>query len=127
MSPWSGMDRRKFPRVNYPCMIVLRDTHNQMETVLTHTDNLAVGGVCVIFKKHLKMFSPLEVELDLLDCEEHIKCQGKVVWSIRRKGDEKIKPMFYDTGIEFVNLSEKDSKRLEAIIQKLARHKESLV
>ncbi len=127
MSPWSGMDRRKFPRVIYPCMVVLRDAHNQMENILTHTDNIAIGGVCLTFKKHLKIFSPLEVELDLLDCNEHIKCQGRVVWSIRSKGEENMRAMFYDTGIEFINLAEKDQQRLENIIQKLAKHKENLV
>ena len=39
-------------------------------------------------EKSLRMFSPVEVELDLLDLGEHIKCSGKVVWNIQRRGDD---------------------------------------
>jgi len=49
--------------------------------------------------------------------EEHITGKGKVVWSVRRRSDASQKPLFYDTGIEFVDLPEEDIKRIEKIIQ----------
>ncbi len=56
-----------------------------------------------------------------MDFQEHLKCQGKVVWAIRRREQEKTKPLFYDVGIEFVDLAPKDLQRLENIVQHLAK------
>lgn len=116
---WDGINKRKFPRANYPCLLIVRKDHNNPEAMLTHTENLGVGGVGVILKKDLKMFSPVELELDLLDTQKHIKCEGKIVWVVKRREDEQNKPSFYDTGIEFTNLSKEDEKRIDAIVQRL--------
>ncbi len=121
MSPWDGLNRRRFPRVNYPCQIIVRNEQDQKDVILAHTENIGVGGVCVILKKGLAMFTPVEVELDLLDFEEHVKCQGKVVWAVRRKSGEENKPMFYDIGIEFVDISDLDRERVEATVQRLVK------
>ena len=127
MSPWDGINRRKFPRVSYPCLVTIRHQQDEKDVFLTHTENVGIGGVCVILKKGVKIFSPVEVELDLLDLEHHIKCPGKVVWSIRRKNTEELKPLFYDIGIEFDGLSDQDRKRLEVIIQRLNKAGKAVV
>ncbi len=120
MTNWDGLNRRKFPRVNYPSLIIIRHAHGEPEVILTHTENIGVGGVCVIAKKNIPMFSSVEMEIDLLDTGNHIKCQGKVVWSVRRKLAETSKPLFYDLGIEFLEISAGEHKRLEEIVQRLA-------
>ena len=79
-----------------------------------------------IFKKSLKLFSPVKIELDLLDLEEHIKCQGRVVWSVQRKEDKQKKPFFYDIGIEFVNVKDKDYQRLEKTILLLKQGRKAI-
>ena len=121
MTPWDGMNRRKFPRVYYPCLIVLRCAEGEQESILTHTENIGIGGISAIIKKNLKIFSPVDLELDVLDLGGHIKCQGKVVWSIRRKEDDLKKPMFYDVGIEFVGLNSSDQVRIEDIVKRIAK------
>ena len=121
MTSWDGLNRRKFPRINYPCLITIRHTSSPPEAILTHTENIGIGGVGVIANKNINLFALVELEIDLLDTAEHIKCQGKVVWSIRRKLNEQKKPMFYDVGIEFLNISDSASKRLEAIVTRLVR------
>ncbi len=121
MSRWDGLNRRRFPRVNYPCKVIFRNEQDQKDFILAHTENIGVGGVCAILKKGLAMFTPVEVELDLLDFEEHVKCQGKVVWAVRRKSGEENKPMFYDIGIEFVDISDLDRERVEATVQRLVK------
>lgn len=122
MVSWDGLNRRKFPRVLYPCLVVIRAAQDQHDAILAHTENVGTGGVCVIMRREVKMFSPVDVELDLLDMGEHVRCQGKVVWSIRRKSEEPTNPMAYDVGIEFVNISEKDCKRIEQVVQRLAKY-----
>jgi len=123
MSKWDGLNRRKFPRVNYPCLVVIRDEGGKdKDVILTHTENVGIGGVCVILKQDVKMFSMVDLELDLLDLGEHIKCQGKVVWNVQRTVEEKNKPLFYDIGIEFTGLKEEEDLRLEDIVQRLVKN-----
>ena len=126
MAGWDGLDRRKFPRVNYPCLVVIRhDSGADRDVILTHTENVGIGGVCLILKQDLKMFCPVEIELDLLDLQEHIKCPGKVVWNVQRKTSVRNKPLFYDVGIEFQDISEKDEQRLQGIVERLVRNNQA--
>ncbi len=120
MSKWEGLDRRKFPRVSFPCLVVIGDD-GKKGVILTHTENLGIGGVCVILKEDIKLFSGVRLELDLLDMQPHIKCKGKVVWNVKRKMDQKKKPLFFDIGVEFQDMSSSDLKRLEQIVKKIER------
>jgi len=121
MTSWDGANRRKFPRVNYPCMITLRSESGKPEVILTHTENIGIVGVCVTVNREIKMFLPVNLEIDLLDSEGHIRCQGRVVWSIQRKSDEKRKPLFYDTGIEFSKVDSESQRRLDDIVKRLIK------
>ena len=125
MGQWEGLNRRKFPRVSYPCLVVIRnnsDFDEKNNVILTHTDNVGVGGVCVVLKQNVKMFSEVELELDLLDFGEHICCTGKVVWNVQRKSEAEEKPLFYDIGIEFINIAEDDRSRLAGIVNRLVKN-----
>ena len=65
---WNGFNRRQFPRILYPCLVKiigLGDT--QQESILTHTENIGVGGICVIIKKEIPLFHPVHVEIDFLE------------------------------------------------------------
>ena len=123
MTNWDGLNRRKFPRVNYPCLITIHHSHSEPEVMLTHTENVGVGGVCVIVKKNFQLFVPVELEIDLMDTGNHIKCPGKIVWSIRRKLTETSKPLFYDLGIEFLGIQAGEHQRLKEIVQRLGAEK----
>src|SRR5271156_976331 len=116
---WEGTDRRKFPRVMYPCMVKVISSDGSQQQILTHTENIGLGGLCITLKNGIKLFTPVEMEVDLLDIDEHIKPKGKVVWNVRRKSIEKIKPMFYDIGIEFTEIAKKDHERLQENLQLL--------
>src|SRR3989338_1912913 len=116
MSGWDGLNRRKFPRANYPCLIIIRHNHAGPEAMLTHTENIGIGGVCVVLKRGIKLFTPVELEIDLLDTTIHIKCEGKVVWSVQRRNSDEKKPSFYDTGVEFMNISMKDQQRISEVV-----------
>jgi len=52
-----GLDRRAFPRVVYPSLVVVGNgDKDEKEVILTHTENVGVGGMCVILKKNIKDF-----------------------------------------------------------------------
>jgi Tfp pilus assembly protein PilZ len=118
---WDGLNRRKFPRVNYPCLVVIRQNEGEQDIILTHTENIGVGGTCIVLKQSIDMFSEVELELDLLDLGEHIKCKGKVVWNVQRKGDASSKPFFYDIGIEFDDIEATEKKRIEEVVTRLVQ------
>jgi c-di-GMP-binding flagellar brake protein YcgR len=122
MSHWEGLNRRRFPRVHYPCLVVARIIQDEPETLLTHTQNIGRGGVGILIRKNLRLFTPVELELDLMDLENHVRCHGRVVWSVRRKTDETKGPSFYDIGIEFSDLKEADLRRLEDTIFRVGRY-----
>jgi len=45
MPEWGALDRRKFPRVNYPCLVVINNgSKKDKEFILTHTENIGIGG-----------------------------------------------------------------------------------
>lgn len=121
MTGWDGLNRRKFPRANYPCLIIIRHNHAGPEAMLTHTENIGIGGVCIILKRSVKLFTPVELEIDLLDTSTHIKCEGKVVWSVQRRNAEDKKPSFYDTGVEFINIGMKDQQRISEVVNRLMK------
>jgi len=116
---WEGTDRRKFPRVMYPCMVKIITSNGSQGPILTHTENIGLGGLCVTLRSEIKLFTPVEMEVDLLDIDEHIKPKGKVVWNVRRKAIEEVKPMFYDIGIEYTEVSKGDQERLRENLQML--------
>ena len=118
---WGGQNRRRFPRAKYPCLVTIKNTTSEGDALLTHTENLGIGGLCVTLKQSVKMFSPVEIELDLLDLGNHIKCKGKVVWSLRRTASDPKKPLFYDIGIEFQNIKEEEVKRLDKVVKRLVK------
>ncbi|MCK5580058.1 MAG: PilZ domain-containing protein [Candidatus Omnitrophica bacterium] len=118
MSSWGKENRRKFPRIKYPCMVKIRQGKESEEAFLTHTENVGIGGVSIIFQKEIKIFSPVDVELDLLDMGDNIVCAGKVVWVVQRRADEKTKPMSYDIGVEFEDMPQSETERLEKIVKK---------
>ncbi len=125
MSPWEGLNRRRFPRVNYPCLVtVWVDSEGEKETFLTHTENIGIGGVCLTANKRFKLFSPIDIELDLLDMEDHLRCKGKVVWLVQRKDPDPRRPMLFDLGIEFEDIGEEEQRRISKIVQHLQKHQE---
>jgi hypothetical protein len=121
MSQWDGFNRRKFPRVNYPSLIVIKSTDAEPELILTHTENVGVGGVCLIVKNDIPLFTEVEVEIDLLDLGSHIRCLGRVVWNIQRKAEDNKKPLFFDIGIEFQGLPSEEYQRLQEIVDRLVK------
>jgi len=124
MTKWEGLNRRQFPRVNFPCLVVLNQPGSEnRETILCHTENLGMGGICIILKQPVKMFSEVDLELDLQDMKEHIKCRGKVVWNVRRNSNEANKPLYYDLGVEFIDLGPDHQGRIKVAIAKLVSKK----
>ncbi|MCX5687151.1 MAG: PilZ domain-containing protein [Candidatus Omnitrophica bacterium] len=113
---WSGINRRKFPRANYPCILSVKKK-DQQDSLSTQTENIGLGGICVMLPRDLGIFAPVEISLDLLDGQPVIECDGTVAWVIASK--EVKKSEAFDTGLEFTNLKRKDAMRINSIVEKV--------
>lgn len=113
---WNGINRRKFPRANYPCVITVK-RKDHPDILSAQTENIGTGGICVILPKDLGIFAPVEINLDLLDDQPNVECDGTVAWVIASKEDKKTQS--FDTGLEFTNLKRKDAVRINNIVEKV--------
>ena len=119
---WGGMDRRRFPRANYPCLIKIHKK-KEPEEFLTQTENIGCGGVCVILEKRLALFEDVALEIDLKDNSKPVATDGKAVWVVEHR--EPRKESQFDTGIEFARLKREDYQRIEKIVQICGQKEES--
>jgi len=115
---WAGINRRKFPRVDYNCRIYIRKK-DSTKTISTHTENIGAGGICVILEEGLSLFQGVALELDVKNgVPASVKCSGTVVWVVRQRDARAGSAMRYDTGIEFVDIGEEDTNRISKVVEK---------
>jgi len=115
MMAWEGIDKRKFPRVRYKCLIRITDQGKQ-EVFDTSTENLGAGGICVILGKEYDLFKTAELDLCISDSEDTISCKGTIVWVIRRRSQNKTDNYEFDVGIEFTEIGEKDRVKIASLV-----------
>src|SRR3989338_3882534 len=114
MTMWNGINRRKFPRANYKCLIAIKKRLTS-KSIATQTENIGAGGICVIIKDDLGLFQGVDLELYLDEARPPIKCGGTVVWVVK-KSDPKHKGTYsYDTGIEFIDIRPEDREKVSEI------------
>ena len=119
---WQGIDQRRFPRAKYKCVVNLRQPGGDSAISAT-TENIGMGGICVLLDKGLDIFSPVELELTLDDGKGPLQIKGTIVWVVHRK--EFRKEATFDTGVEFAELSPEDKARVEAVLDKANSGKKS--
>ena len=87
------------------------------DSISSLTENIGIGGICVMLAKDLGIFAPVEIQLDLLDSKPAIECAGTIVWIVAKKNEDTI----FDTGLEFTNLKRKDAERINIIVEKVLK------
>ena len=115
---WAGLDQRVFPRFSAQCDLTISGGG---ETLKNKTQNIGVGGVCVILQKEIQKLSQVKLRLVLDESMPPIECDARVVWMIPSKEISSPKK-HYDTGVEFINLDPKDRERIDLFVQKLLKH-----
>lgn len=115
---WQGIDQRKFPRVNYRCLIkVSRGSDDEDQRIMeTHTENIGVGGICVVVDEKFELFETVSIELVLNGEKEPIECGGTVCWVVTRHPAKSSEELKYDVGIEFKDISENDRERISKLV-----------
>ena len=112
---WDGFEGRRFPRVKSKCQLFIQSVEGK-SPISALTENIGLGGVCVILKEPLGKLSRIRLSLELEDAVAPIDCEARIVWCVesREWGSD---TRSYDTGIEFLNLSDQDRKRVECLIR----------
>ena len=114
---WDGVDRRKFVRAEYPCLITVRKSEQPQEAILTHTEDISVGGVRAIIRRKLQMLIEVELRIDLKDMLPPIVFLGQVCRVKELPSAQQNKAPRYETGIRFSDLSDEDRHRIINVIK----------
>lgn len=118
---WNGINRRKFPRGNYKCLITIKKRLTS-KVIATQTENIGAGGICVIIKEDLGLFQGVDLELHLEDNRPPVKCGGTVVWVVKKSELKQKGGFLYDTGIEFIDIRPEDRERIPALVEEILKH-----
>ena len=117
---WNGINRRKFPRASYKCLITIKKRLTA-KTISTHTENIGAGGICVLLKEDLGLFQGVDLELFIDKGKHPIRCGGTVVWVVKKSSAKKGASL-YDTGIEFIDIRPEDRDRIAEIVEEILKN-----
>ena len=118
---WNGINRRKFPRANYKCLIVIKRRLTS-KTISTQTENLGAGGICVIIKEDLGLFQGVDIELYLDDNKTPVKSGGTVVWVVKKSQPKQKSSYLYDIGVEFIDIRPEDRERVAVVVEQILKN-----
>ncbi|MDP8299528.1 MAG: PilZ domain-containing protein [Candidatus Tantalella remota] len=119
---WEGINQRKFPRVNYKCLIKVSNDGRE-ELIEALTDNIGAGGICVLLEKGFELFDVVSLEVFLEEGQAPLYCTGTVVWVVKRHPVRESEGVFYDTGIEFRDMPDGDRQRITKLVDEILRPK----
>ncbi|MGB2629675.1 MAG: PilZ domain-containing protein [Candidatus Omnitrophota bacterium] len=117
---WEGINKRRFPRVNYKCLIRISKDRQQEEVIDTYTENIGAGGICVTLDRGYDLFEKVSLEIHL-GGDEPVHCSGAIVWVVKGHPVHKWEKPMYDTGIEFVDINENDRERISRLVDELMK------
>jgi hypothetical protein len=93
-------NRRKYPRVNYPCQLTIWLFDGFNKTILAQTSNIGLGGVCVHLNEAFDVGTKVDIQLQFPGTTTPFRCHGKIVRCMpAEKG-------LHNIGIQFDPLSE---------------------
>jgi len=110
-------EKRKFPRVVFPCKIIL---DRPFKMLSTYTENMSAGGVRVVLDRKLKQDSIISMDI-FIKKNNPIKCEGCVVWVLKK--ENRLNKNTYDTGVEFTDIEEYDRNCIEEMVDEIIRNK----
>lgn len=118
---WSGIDIRRGVRVSFECVIIVKEGRTKL-VLESITENVSIGGVCVILETPLTKDTYVELEIHLPDDLPFIECKGRVAWSVKRDEYSRRKPAQFDVGIEFIEISDESKTRVKHIIDEMLEY-----
>lgn len=118
---WGGYEKRRFVRGDFFCKIII-STPKQRE-LISHTENIAEGGVRVILEEELEVNSMVDLEIYI--SKMPIVGRGRVAWVVPEKNPITGEALLYDTGIEFFGISDEDRLVIKNIVDAIVEGNKS--
>ena len=118
---WEGIEKRRFVRANYPCIIVVFTP--QEHSISTHTENIGAGGVRVIIEEKLEVNAMVGLEIFLYKEIQPIACKGKIVWVVEKESLYRKNLIFFDIGIEFHDIKDEDKLTIKNLVEAIVAGK----
>jgi len=115
---WEGIDQRKFPRVNHKCRITVSRA-GEDEMIEADTENIGIGGICVVTEKKFELFETVSIKLQLGGDEKPVECDGTICWVVGRHPSAPYEEMAYDVGIEFQDIADEDRGRIGRLVENI--------
>jgi len=111
-------ERRKFARLNILVDVSYTKHDTAEKQKLSVTKNISQGGICFVGYE-------LVHEQDIIDLnvylpggsKEPVEAMGKVVWVKEFTIGDNPKNKRYDVGVEFTEISDQDSEKIETYMQ----------
>lgn len=113
---WNGINRRKFPRANYKCVITIKKRLTS-KVISTQTENIGAGGICVMIKEDLGLFQGIDLEVYLNHGATPVRCGGTIVWVVKKNETKQKGSYIYDTGIEFIDIRPEDRDKISELVE----------
>jgi len=70
-------NRRKYPRVNYPCQLTIWLTDGSNETIMANTTNIGIGGLCVHLHQEIVVGTKLDIQLTFANTNDTLQVHRK--------------------------------------------------
>ena len=115
---WEGIDKRKFPRIRYRCLIRV-SRNGQEEVTETFTENIGLGGISVVLKESFGLFEAVSLEI-FIDGSV-VKCDGTIVWVVKKHPMKEEEIVMYDTGIEFHNMDAEGKTNITRLVEDILK------
>ena len=121
MDEANGMDRRRFPRANFPCRLMLNVSG---QPLVTHTENISEGGVRVVADRRVEAYKEADLEI-FIGNSRLIAGKGKIAWVRERQNPLEGQAFMFDVGIVFTQISDEDRQYLRNLVETLLSTDES--
>ena len=109
---WEVQEKRKFLRTAFPCKVIVRSSHQELAS---NIENISEGGIRVTLEEELKLSSIVGLEL-FCGKDEPIRCEGHVLWIIRKVSPKLGKPTMFYTGIKFSRINNTDRNYIRKLV-----------
>ena len=114
MDPYA--EKRQFVRLNVLTDVTYAKVASPQDEGLSISKNISMGGICLIVYEKLNVGDVVLLNIVLPDNLASIPSHGRVVWIREFIIGDPVKGKRYDSGIEFLDISEENRNRINKYV-----------